>query len=74
MFSRDIDRATRAARRLDTGMVAVNQPAGVRADIPFGGVKRSGHGRELTDLGLFEFVNHKVVAVADIDGPFVQGH
>jgi len=71
VFSRDIARAQQIARRLETGMVYINQPTGVRADVPFGGVKRSGYGRELTDLGLLEFVNQKVVAVADIDGPFI---
>ncbi|AXE37400.1 aldehyde dehydrogenase family protein [Acidipropionibacterium virtanenii] len=70
VFSSDIARAQDVARRMDTGMVFINQPTGVAPDIPFGGVKRSGYGRELLDLGLKEFVNQKVVAVADIDGSF----
>ncbi|AIG06155.1 Succinate-semialdehyde dehydrogenase [NAD] [Corynebacterium pseudotuberculosis] len=70
MFTEDKDKAYAIARRLDTGMVYINQPTGVKADIPFGGTKRSGFGRELTDLGLHEFVNQKVVVVADIDGDF----
>ncbi len=70
VFSTDIHRAQSVARRLDTGMVYINQPTGVAADIPFGGVKRSGYGRELIDLGLKEFVNEKVIAVTDIDGQF----
>lgn len=70
VFSTDIHRAQRLARRLDTGMVFINQPTGVAAEIPFGGVKRSGYGRELVDLGLKEFVNEKVIAVTDIDGAF----
>ena len=64
VFSRDIHHAQDIARRLDTGMVYINQPTGVKADIPFGGVKHSGYGHELIDLGLKEFVNQKVVAVA----------
>ena len=51
-------------------MVFINQPTGVKADIPFGGVKRSGYGHELIDLGIKEFVNEKVVVVTDIDGSF----
>lgn len=70
VFSRDVARAQRLARRLDTGMVYINQPTGVKADIPFGGVKHSGYGHELIDLGLKEFVNEKVVVVSDIDGEF----
>lgn len=70
VFSRDVARAQRLARRLDTGMVYINQPTGVKADIPFGGVKHSGYGHELIDLGLKEFVNEKVVVVSDIDKAF----
>ena len=70
VFSNNIHRAQSVARRLDTGMVFINQPTGVAADIPFGGVKRSGYGRELVDLGLKEFVNEKVIAITDIDGQF----
>lgn len=70
VFTRDIHRAQRIARELDTGMVYINQPTGVKADIPFGGVKRSGFGHELIDLGIKEYVNQKVVVSADIDGSF----
>jgi succinate-semialdehyde dehydrogenase/glutarate-semialdehyde dehydrogenase len=70
VFSSDVARAQRVARRLDTGMVYINQPTGVKADLPFGGVKRSGYGHELTDLGLKEFVNEKLVVVRDIDDAF----
>lgn len=70
VFTQDIERGRQVARRLDTGMVFINQPTKVEADVPFGGVKHSGYGHELIDLGLFEFVNQKVVAVSDIDGPF----
>jgi succinate-semialdehyde dehydrogenase/glutarate-semialdehyde dehydrogenase len=70
VFSTDIERARKVARRIDTGMVFINQPTGVKADVPFGGVKHSGYGHELIDLGIKEFVNQKVVVVSDIDGAF----
>ena len=70
VFSTDIARAKRVAGKIETGMVYINQPTGVKADLPFGGVKNSGYGHELIDLGLTEFVNEKLVVVTDIDGSF----
>ncbi|WP_419786763.1 NAD-dependent succinate-semialdehyde dehydrogenase [Pseudodesulfovibrio sp.] len=70
VFSSDLKHGEEVARRISTGMVFVNHPTMVKADIPFGGIRNSGYGRELLDLGLKEFVNHKVVGVADIDGDF----
>ena len=70
VFTTDLERGKAVAARIDTGMVFVNHPTLVKADVPFGGVKRSGFGRELTDLGLNEFVNHKVIGVVDIDAEF----
>jgi succinate-semialdehyde dehydrogenase/glutarate-semialdehyde dehydrogenase len=58
------------AKRISTGMVFVNHPTMAKADLPFGGVKRSGYGRELVGLGIKEFVNHKLIAIVDIDDPF----
>jgi succinate-semialdehyde dehydrogenase/glutarate-semialdehyde dehydrogenase len=70
VFGTDTVHAKQVAERIDTGMVFVNHPTIVKADVPFGGVKHSGYGRELTDLGITEFVNAKVVGVLDIDAPF----
>jgi len=70
VFTRDEQRGREVAEKIDTGMVYVNHPTMVKADIPFGGVKRSGYGHELTELGLFEFVNQKVIDVVDIDASF----
>jgi succinate-semialdehyde dehydrogenase/glutarate-semialdehyde dehydrogenase len=53
------------AQRLDAGMVNVNTPAGEGPDIPFGGIKRSGFGRELGALGIDEFVNKQIYVVAE---------
>ena len=65
VFSTDSDRAAKVASRLVTGMANVNTPAAEGADMPFGGVKRSGFGRELGPLGMEEFVNKRLFYVAD---------
>lgn len=70
VFTRDIERGKRVAAQISTGMVYINHPTAVKADLPFGGVRRSGYGRELIGLGLKEFVNHKLVGVTDINGAF----
>lgn len=70
VFTADTRRGAKIAARISTGMVFVNHPTMVKADLPFGGVRRSGYGRELLGLGLKEFVNHKLIDVVDIDAPF----
>ncbi|GBQ09979.1 NAD-dependent succinate-semialdehyde dehydrogenase [Swaminathania salitolerans] len=70
VFTKDTRRGVRVAERIHTGMVFVNHPTMVKADLPFGGVGRSGYGRELIGLGIKEFVNHKLIDVVDIDAPF----
>jgi succinate-semialdehyde dehydrogenase/glutarate-semialdehyde dehydrogenase len=65
VFSSDPERAARVAQRLEVGMANVNTPAGEGAEIPFGGIKRSGFGRELGPLGMDEFVNKRLFYVAD---------
>ncbi len=70
VFSADPEHGRRVAEQISTGMVYVNHPTMVKADLPFGGVRRSGYGRELLGLGLKEFVNHKLIDVVDIDAPF----
>lgn len=69
VFTRDIARGKRVASRIDTGMVFVNQPTWTTPELPFGGVKHSGYGRELSEMGIQEFVNKKLVRVADINAP-----
>jgi succinate-semialdehyde dehydrogenase / glutarate-semialdehyde dehydrogenase len=63
VYGSDVDRARSVAERLESGMVWVNQPSGSSAELPFGGVKRSGYGRELSELGMFEFANRRLVRV-----------
>jgi succinate-semialdehyde dehydrogenase / glutarate-semialdehyde dehydrogenase len=70
VFTRDTARGERVARRIEAGMVFVNHPTMVKSDIPFGGVKVSGYGNELTEFGIREFVTNKVIDVVDIDAPF----
>lgn len=70
VFTCDLVRGERVARRVETGMVFVNHPTMVKSDIPFGGVKNSGYGTELTEFGIREFVTNKVVDIVDIDAPF----
>ncbi len=67
VFTQDVARGQRVARRLDTGMVFINHPTWTAADLPFGGIKNSGYGRELSSLGIHEFVNKKLVRVSPID-------
>ena len=65
VFSEDSARAEAIAKRLAVGMSNVNTPAGEGAELPFGGVKRSGFGRELGPLAMDEFVNKQMYFVAD---------
>ena len=64
VITRDIERGKRIARQIETGMVFINQATWTAPDLPFGGVKNSGYGRELSDLGIGEFVNKKLIRVA----------
>ena len=64
VWSSDEQRAIDVAARLDVGMTNVNAPANEAADMPFGGTKRSGFGRELGPLGVEEFVNKRLFYVS----------
>ena len=63
VFSSDPEQAERVANALDTGMVYVNGVLLDGAELPFGGVKNSGFGRELGKYGMDEFVNKKLIRV-----------
>ena len=63
VWTRDLDRGRRVARRLETGAVFVNHFTKSDPRMPFGGVKKSGLGRELARFGLREFVNIKGINV-----------
>jgi succinate-semialdehyde dehydrogenase/glutarate-semialdehyde dehydrogenase len=64
VFSGDEELALDVADRLDVGMVWINQAEGGGPELPFGGTKRSGVGRELGPLGIDEFVNKKLIHTA----------
>ncbi|PZO13420.1 MAG: succinate-semialdehyde dehydrogenase [Burkholderiales bacterium] len=64
VFTQDVERGKRVARQIDTGMVFINSPAVSMPDLPFGGVKNSGYGRELSGAGIQEFVNKKLIRVS----------
>jgi succinate-semialdehyde dehydrogenase/glutarate-semialdehyde dehydrogenase len=64
VFTCDIERGKRVARQISTGMVFINQATWTAPDLPFGGIKNSGYGRELAELGMQEFVNKKLIRVS----------
>ncbi len=68
VFCDDEERAVAIASRLETGMVFINKMFGSVPELPFGGVKRSGYGRELGDLGAYEFANQQLIMVSE-SGP-----
>lgn len=70
VFTGDIERGRRIADQIDTGMVFINHPTWTQADLPFGGTKHSGFGRELSELGIQEFVNKKLIRVSGLNDPF----
>ncbi|AMJ65987.1 NAD-dependent succinate-semialdehyde dehydrogenase [Hymenobacter sp. PAMC 26628] len=70
VFTQDVSRGQRVADQLDTGMVFINHPTWTQADLPFGGTKGSGYGRELAALGIEEFVNKKLIRVSALTDPF----
>jgi succinate-semialdehyde dehydrogenase / glutarate-semialdehyde dehydrogenase len=63
VFTTDAEQAERIANKIDAGMVYVNIVGADGAELPFGGVKRSGFGRELGRYGADEFVNKKLIRV-----------
>ena len=69
VFSSDLERARHVADRIESGMVFINRPALSRPELPFGGIKRSGYGRELSELGMQEFVNKKLIFSVAPDEP-----
>lgn len=69
VFTADLDRGSKLARRIESGMVFVNNPTWTAPELPFGGIKNSGYGRELSELGFGEFVNRKLISVSAVGSP-----
>ena len=69
VFTKDAARGQRVASRIDTGMMFINNISWSDAELPFGGVKDSGYGRELGDMGIQQFVNKKLIRTAVLEAP-----
>lgn len=69
VWGTDLDQAHQVARRLKDGMTFVNEHGVTAAGLPFGGVGRSGYGRELGRWGVGEFVNEHLFRVSDQSSP-----
>ncbi|MFA6728304.1 MAG: NAD-dependent succinate-semialdehyde dehydrogenase [Prevotella sp.] len=63
VFGTDIKNAKAVAREIDSGMVYINHVTGIAPELPFGGTKNSGYGREQSLAGIYEFVNSKLIRV-----------
>ena len=69
VFTGDEARGRHLASQIDTGMMFINNIDWSDAELPFGGIRNSGYGRELGNLGIQEFVNKKLVRTARLDAP-----
>ena len=67
IFTADEKRGQKLAERINSGMVFINHPCGSQPDLPFGGTNQSGYGRELSYLGIDEFLNKKLIRTSDIN-------
>ena len=71
VFTKDVERGKRVASQVNTGMMFINNMDWADAELPFGGIKDSGYGRELGNMGIQAFVNKKLVRTHDMDAPLV---
>ena len=69
VWTRDVARGKRVASRVETGMMFINNIDWTDAELPFGGIKDSGYGRELGDMGIQQFVNKKLVRTHAVKAP-----
>ena len=66
IWTNNVERGTRLARQIQSGIVSINEMVKSDPRMPFGGIKLSGIGRELSEFGIKEFVNVKSIVVKDI--------
>ncbi len=69
LWTRDTERAKQLARRVEAGNVFVNGLVASDPRLPFGGIKRSGYGRELGTFGIREFTNIQTIWIGPATGP-----
>jgi succinate-semialdehyde dehydrogenase / glutarate-semialdehyde dehydrogenase len=69
VWTKDAARGQRVASQVETGMMFINNIDWSDAELPFGGIKNSGYGRELGDMGIQQFVNKKLVRTASMAAP-----
>ena len=69
VWTKDVARGKRVASCVDTGMMFINNLDWADAELPFGGIKNSGYGRELGDMGIQQFVNKKLVRTRKSKAP-----
>ena len=69
VFTADIELGRKVAAKIESGMVFINRAVRAVVQLPFRGVKNSGFGLELSELGFGEFVNVKLINVAPPDSP-----
>lgn len=70
IFSENEERALKVARQIESGMVYINHETSNAPQLPFGGIKKSGYGREQGKLGIYEFVNAKLIRVTKPSNPY----
>ena len=71
VFTKNVERGKHVATQVNTGMMFINNMDWSDAELPFGGIKDSGYGRELGNMGIQAFVNKKLVRTHDMDAPLV---
>lgn len=70
IFKLDIESGKRIANQINTGMVFINHPTWMQTELPLGGTKNSGFGRQLYELRIQECIYKKLIRISNINDPF----